>query len=175
MKLMHIIKKANAKIDSRLNTLFGWLDKIGLYKKKVVIMPFEAELPHFIQEFLINYGAGITLDKALRLTFTTHCRDPLLSKQLTSSSNAVQALNQYATLQDRKEIWRFVRLINQFHITGSISTIAALEKYHDELWQMKLIRVRKKSELVTIQLTFLLMLSLISVIIVVVTPIIMIF
>ncbi len=173
MKLNHIIKKANVKIDSKLNTLFGWLDKVGLYKKKVAIMPFEAELPHFIQEFLINYGAGITLDKALRLTFTTQCHDALLSKQLTSSSSAVQALNQYATLQDRKEIWRFVRLINQFHITGSLSTIAALEKYHDELWQMKLIRVRKKSELVTIQLTFLLMLSLISVIIVVVTPIIM--
>jgi len=174
MSLKRLIKTANDKIDSNFNKLLTWLEKIGVYKRKVVISPFEAELSHFIQEFLINYGAGITLDKALRLTFTTHCRDALLSKQLSGSSSAVQALNQYATHQDRKEIWRFVRLINQFHITGSLSTISALEKYHDELWQMKLVRVRKKSESVTIQLTFLLMLSLISVIIVVLTPIIMI-
>ncbi len=153
---------------------YAWLDKIGLIKKKVAISSFEVELSHFIQEFLITYGAGITLDKALRLTLTSQSHDSLLNKQLAVSSNAVQGLNQYATLQDRKEIWRFVRLINQFQITGSQSTIAALEKYHDELWQMKLIRVRKKSESITIQLTFLLMLSLISVIIVVLTPIIMI-
>ncbi len=169
-----LISKVTQTIASKRAKCLSWLDKVGLYKKKVTILPFEAELSHFIQEFLINYGAGITLEKALRLTLSTQCRDDLLHRQITVSSSAVQALNQYATLQDRKEIWRFVRLINQFHITGSLSTIAALEKYHDELWQMKLIRVRKKSESVTIQLTFLLMLSLISVIIVVLTPIIMI-
>lgn len=169
-----LISKVAQTIASKRAKCLSWLDKVGLYKKKVTILPFEAELSHFIQEFLINYGAGITLEKALRLTLSTQCRDDLLHRQIAVSSSAVQALNQYATLQDRKEIWRFVRLINQFHITGSLSTIAALEKYHDELWQMKLIRVRKKSESVTIQLTFLLMLSLISVIIVVLTPIIMI-
>lgn len=169
-----LISKVTQTIASKRAKCLSWLDKVGLYKKKVTILPFEAELSHFIQEFLINYGAGITLEKALRLTLSTQCRDDLLHRQIAVSSSAVQALNQYATLQDRKEIWRFVRLINQFHITGSLSTIAALEKYHDELWHMKLIRVRKKSESVTIQLTFLLMLSLISVIIVVLTPIIMI-
>ena len=185
MKLRHLIDTANNIIDTaitskltskvapKLEKCLSWLDNVGLYKKKVAILPFEAELSHFIQEFLINYGAGITLDKALRLTLTTQCRDEQLTRQLTVSSSAVQALNHYASLQDRKEIWRFVRLINQFHITGSQSTIAALEKYHDELWHLKLIRVRKKSESVTIQLTFLLMLSLISVIIVVLTPIMM--
>ncbi len=168
------ISNAMQKIESKRAKCLTWLDKAGIYKKKAIILPFEAELSHFIQEFLINYGAGITLEKALRLTLSTQCCDDMLHRQIAVSSSAVQALNQYATLQDRKEIWRFVRLINQFHITGSLSTIAALEKYHDELWQMKLIRVRKKSESVTIQLTFLLMLSLISVIIVVLTPIIMI-
>jgi|GEM_PF-1006963 len=174
MQLKNLIDTVNCKIDSKRNKYLAWFERAGLYKKKVAILPFEAELPHFIQEFLINYGAGVTLDKALMLTLNTQCRDTQLMKQLTITSNAVQALNQYATVQDRKEIWRFVRLINQFHITGSQSTIAALEKYHDELWQMKLLRVRKKSETITIQLTFLLMLSLISVIVVVLTPIIMI-
>jgi hypothetical protein len=165
--------KCSHKIAPKLIKCLSYLDKVGLYKKKVTLLPFEAELSHFIQEFLINYGAGMTLEKALKLTLSTQCRDELLIRQLAVSSNTIQALNHYATLQDRKEVWRFVRLINQFHITGSLSTIAALEKYHDELWQMKLIRVRKKSESVTIQLTFLLMLSLISVIIVVLTPIIL--
>jgi hypothetical protein len=169
-----LISRVTQNIESKRDWCFIWLDKAGIYKKKEALLPFEAELSNFIQEFLINYGAGITLEKALKLTLSTQCRDDLLHRQIAVSSSAVQALNQYATLQDRKEIWRFVRLINQFHITGSLSTIAALEKYHDELWQMKLIRVRKKSESITIQLTFLLMLSLISVIIVVLTPIIMI-
>lgn len=170
MKQLDLIKRL---LDSANHNIDTWIGKCGLYKKKIAISPFEAELSHFIQEFLINYGAGITLDKALKLTLTTQCHDAQLNKQLAVSNSAVQALNQYATLKDRKEIWRFVRLINQFHITGSQSTIVALEKYHDELWQMKLLSVRKKSESVTIQLTFLLMLSLISVIIVVLTPVIM--
>ena len=161
---MKYFDNLNRQLDEQLM-------KLGFFKRKTVVSPFESELSVFIQEFLINYEAGITLDKALRLTATTQCRDYQFNRQLNLSNNAIEAINQFAALQDRKEVWRFTRLINQIHMTGSHSALDALSRYHDELWQSKLTQVRKKSEIVTIQLTFLLMLSLISVIIVVLTPI----
>lgn len=147
------------------------LIKIGLKHEKSNISHFERELPTFIQEFLINYGAGITLEQSLQLSLKSHCKDESLIKLLHIKASAVDALNRFATEQDRKEVWRFVRLVNQIHLTGALTSISALEKYHDELWQSKITKARMKSEKVTIILTFLLMLSLISVIIVVLTPV----
>jgi len=149
--------------------------KFGFFKHKTTISIFERELSIFIQEFLINYEAGVTLDRALRLTANSQCKDLEFIRQLNISNNAIDGINHFAALQDRKEVWRFTRLVNQIQLTGSHSALEALSKYHDELWQSKLSLARKKSEIVTIQLTFLLMLSLISVIIVVITPIMLLF
>ena len=134
---------------------------------------FEKELHNMLQEFLIAFGAGLTLDQALRSTLEKVNNDQTLIRLLNASTTAIEALNDYALLIDRKEVWRFVRLVNQYQITGSTTTIQAIERLHDELWQNKLLAIRKKSEVVTVQLTFLLMLSLISVIVVSITPVIL--
>lgn len=172
---MNHITLTVSQIKTKLNFLNEKLDqhliRLGLSKPKKKMSHFENELPVFIQEFLINYGAGITLDRSLKLTLSAHKTDELLEKQLSINTSAIEALNKFATQQDCKEVWRFVKLINQLHLTGAITTIAALEKYHDELWQNKLTKARMKSEKISILLTFLLMLSLISVIMVVLTPV----
>lgn len=167
-KTLKRIENLNAKIDAMLI-------RFKLKKPKRLISSFEKDLSTFIQEFLINHSSGITLERALKMTVESQCQDVELKKMIKVYPSVIESLNLFATRKDRKEIWRFVRLINQTEITGSSTTIDALEKYHDELWQQKLVSAKKKSEQISIQLTFLLMLSLISVIITVVTPIVMMF
>lgn len=163
--------KAFDSINQKIDALFL---KIGIITRQKPPGAFETDMPIFIQEFLITYGAGITLERALSLTLSTQCKDIELLSELSEACTTIESLNRFAIKQDNKEIWRFVRLINQFHLTGAISTVNALEKFHDELWNHRLVKARKKSEQVSLQLTFLLMLSLISVIIVVLAPIMMI-
>lgn len=176
---MHYIFDTLGQLNKKLEQLNSKLDsaliKTGLKQNKIKITYFEKELAILIQEFLITYGAGITLERSLKLTLKSHCKDEDLIKLMGVNASAIEAINRFATHQDRKEIWRFVRLINQIHTTGASTSVSALEKYHDELWQNKLTQARMKSETVTIQLTFLLMLSLISVIMVVLTPVILMF
>lgn len=160
------IKKTNDLIDHGLVN-------IGLKKPSVHLTAFEKNLSSFIQEFLINYSAGVTLEHALKMTIESSCTDEVLVKSVKVYPSVIEALNQFALKVDRKEVWRFVRLVNQKETTGSETTLFALEKLHDELWQQKLIGAKKKSEQISIQLTFLLMLSLISVIITVIAPIVM--
>ena len=163
---MKVFDTLNLKIEN-------WLISKKLYYPKKEMPYFEKHLGDFIQEFLLSHGAGMSLDKALKVTVNTQCKDDLLNKEISICSNAIEAFNRYAIASERKEVWRFVRLINQLHLTGSKSSLEALERYHDELWLAKLSNAKKKSEKITIQLTFLLMLSLISVIIVVIAPIMM--
>lgn len=169
--ITRLADQIKAKLAFLNEKLDQYLIHLGLKQPKKKVSHFEKELPVFIQEFLINYGAGITLERSLKLTFNAHRTDELLEKQLGINTSAIEALNKFATQQDRKEVWRFVKLINQLHLTGAITSITALEKYHEELWQNKLTNARMKSEKISILLTFLLMLSLISVIMVVLTPV----
>lgn len=161
---MITLKALNEKLDH-------WLLERHINIRKPKPPPFEEELSQIIQSFIINYGSGMTLEQALNITLVSGSKDETLLKQLQIAPQSIDALNRYAVEVENKEIWRFVRLINQLHLTGSAITRLALEKYHDELWSNKLSDIRKKSEKVSVQLTFLLMLSLISVIIVVITPI----
>ena len=163
-----ILEKSNAVLDEMLI-------RYNLKKPKTDVSAFEKNLSIFIQEFLINYSSGITLERALKLTVESQCQDEELKKLIKVYPSVIESINLFAVRKDRKEIWRFVRLINQTEMTGSLTTVDALEKLHDELWQQKLVKAKKKSEQISIQLTFLLMLSLISVIITVITPIIMMF
>lgn len=165
-RFMKKLEVLNEKIDH-------WLHVHHITLKRPKPPPFENELSQIIQSFIINYGCGMTLEQALAITLSNGSSDPSLLKHLQISPHAIEGINRYALAVENKEIWRFVRLINQLHLTGSTITRIALEKYHDELWENKLSEVRKKSEKVSVQLTFLLMLSLISVIIVVITPIIL--
>lgn len=168
-KLRHItrsISDLNESLDQRLV-------RLGIKKPSVQLTAFEKNLSDFIQEFLINYSSGVTLEYALKMTIESQGTDDVLMQHVKVYPSVIEALNHFAATIDRKEIWRFVRLVNQKEVTGSNVTLSALEKYHDELWQNKLVGAKKKSERISIGLTFLLMLSLISVIITVIAPIIM--
>lgn len=157
--------------DTLNEKLDRWLLAHRIAIKRPKPPTLESELSQVIQSFIINYGCGMTLEQALDVTLSSSSKDAHLLKHIHAAPNAIDGINRYAMAVESKEIWRFVRLINQFHMTGSTITRLALEKYHDELWENQLSYVRKKSEKVSVQLTFLLMLSLISVIIVVITPI----
>lgn len=161
---MKLFDHYNRIIEGKLRTL-------GIRSSIHVDLTFENNLNNILQEFLIAFGAGLTLDQALKSTLDKASVDQTLSRLISTSTTAIDALNDYALILDRKEVWRFVRLINQYQITGSATTIQAIERLHDELWQNKLLAIRKKSEVVTVQLTFLLMFSLISVILVSITPV----
>lgn len=133
----------------------------------------EENLHEIIQSFLIHSSTGMTVEQSLHAAIgdTEWIPDAFMK----SADSTYQALNRYCTALNRKEVWRFVRLINQMHRTGSTATLPALEKYHDELWSVRLARIRKRSEIIALQMTFLLMLSLISVIVVVIAPVMLMF
>lgn len=135
---------------------------------------FDKHLPSLIQEFIITYETGVSLENALKQAFETFNLDDAFNVHKRVSSNYIDLFNQYAFERDDKEIWRFTRLISQLKKTGSQTAASALEKFHDELWLNLSVNAKIKSEKVTIQLTFILMLSLISVITVVITPILLI-
>ncbi|OJV64616.1 MAG: hypothetical protein BGO41_13510 [Clostridiales bacterium 38-18] len=135
---------------------------------------FDKHLPSLIQEFIITYETGVSLENALKQAFETFNMDEVFNAQKKISTNYIELFNHYAFKRDDKEIWRFTRLISQLKKTGSQTAATALEKFHDELWQNLSVNAKLKSEKVTIQLTFILMLSLISVITVVITPILLI-
>ena len=124
------LETLNQKLDAFL------VSKGVRFNQKKAISIFERDLSVFIQEFLINYGSGITLDQALKMTLQSQNTDERLLQLIHQNSSTIDALNRFASEQDRKEIWRLVRLINQLHMTGSVTSLFALEKYHDELWQI---------------------------------------
>ena len=127
-----------------------------------------------IQEFIITYETGVSLENSLKQAFETFTLDETFNLYKKIETNYTDLFNRYAFARDDKEIWRFTRLISQLKITGSQTAATALEKFHDELWSNLSVNAKIKSEKVTVLLTFILMLSLISVITVVITPILLI-
>jgi hypothetical protein len=157
----------------RFDQLNGKIDDF-LIKKKIKKKPqtdFEKHLHLFIQSFLLNLGCDMTLEDALKRSILYSSDDEQMIRVLKVHQNSVDALNQYAIACDSQSLWRFSRLVNQCYHTGGTQLYASLERFHDELWTEKLSEVKRHSEKVSVQLTFLLTLSLISVIIVVVAPI----
>ncbi len=123
------------------------------------------DLARTIQVLLISLESGSTMDSALH-----HSLDNGI---LISDITAVESLNKYAIQLNNKEFFRFVRMVNQYHKNGSVSTLGALEKYYDELCLMQMAAIKKKAEETSVKLTLLLMLSLVSIIVVVMTPVVM--
>lgn len=124
----------------------------------------KVELIKTIQILLVNLEAGCPLEKSLKNALGT-------SFEIKGSSY-VESLNTKSVAMNDKDLFRFVRLINQYHLNGSQNSIIALEKLLGELYSRKMADIKKKAEKATIKLTVLLMLSLFSIIIVVVTPVI---
>lgn len=123
----------------------------------------QIDLIKTIQVLLVNLEAGCTLEKSLN--------NSLGPEFLIQGKTNVEALNTKSVLYNDKDLFRFVRLINQYHINGSQNSLSALEKLLGELYTKKMAEIKKRAEKVTILLTLLLMLSLFSIIIVVVTPV----
>lgn len=166
------MKKNKGNLQNYNEKLDALLIQIKLKKKEP--HPFEHVLPEFIQEILLNMSCDMTIEKALRLAIQSNASQHSymsLNEYLIKQASSIQALNLFSVECNSHEIWKLSRLVNQNYLTGSENTYTALERYHDELWQNKLQLVKIKSEKVGIYLTFLLMLSLLSIIVVIVSPI----
>jgi hypothetical protein len=159
------LEKFNTIIDERL---------VRLNLKKKTRPVLEQNLTQFVQTLLMNINGGLILEKALQKTIdaTSVCKD--LQTAMHMHQSAVVGFNHYAATLGSDSISRLARLINQAHQTGSRTLEDSLEKMYESIWTEQINRFRKKSEKVSIQLTFLLMLSLISVIVVVISPILLI-
>lgn len=158
------------------NYLKPYNDKLNalLHLKRIKQNPFITILPEFIQEILLNMTCDMTIEKAVRVAISGNQSNPLyeeLNQLQHKHASSVYAVNRFAVVCNHNDLWKLSRLINQNFLTGSEMTYMALEKFHEELWQKKLQAVKMKSEKVSVYLTFLLMLSLISIIIVVIAPI----
>lgn len=136
-----------------------------LFKRKPVKPKISSlEIAGMIQSILVNLKTGSTLNKALQDLI-----------DLSGEVTAIAATNKMAMELQDKNFWRFTRLLNQYHKNGSESTFVALQKYHDELWLEHSSYIKKKAEESTIKLTLLLMLSLISIVAVIMTPVMLLF
>ncbi|GAU78995.1 hypothetical protein [Fusibacter sp. 3D3] len=155
----------NAKLDAFLYT-----HKL----KKIKPHPFSMELPSFIQEIILNMTCDMTIESAVKgaiMSNKDNANFDALMLKIGKQISAINALNLFALECNFHDLWKLSRLINQNFLTGSDNTYAALERFHDELWDKKLQNVRIASERASLYLTFVLMLSLFSVIVVVITPI----
>jgi hypothetical protein len=156
---------ANRRLDTLLESK---------HLKKKPLSPFVKVLPQFLQELVLNLNCGVTLESAVRAIIAAHedADDfaPLVVKY-KSRQNALSALNEMAAEADHTLIWRVTQMLNQYHLTGSQMTVQSLDYLYKELWQLRHTQAKMKSERISAMLTFLLMLSFISVVIVIVAPI----
>ncbi|MDK2866063.1 MAG: hypothetical protein PWP51_2041 [Clostridiales bacterium] len=164
------------KIQTKLDDANQRLDQFLIAKhiKKRPISPFVAVLPQFLQELVLNLNCGVTLETAIKAIISAHetseAFEPLISKY-KSRHNGLAAFNEMASEADHHIIWRVAQMLNQFHITGSQMTVQSLDYLYKELWQFRHTQAKMKSERISAIMTFLLMLSFISVVIVIVAPI----
>jgi hypothetical protein len=170
-KEVNSINRLKTWLDEKNQIIDTWFGLSKASKKKTLL---DKHLPSLIQEFIITYETGVSLENSLKQAFETFNMDETFNVHKRISSNYIELFNRYAFERDDKEIWRFTRLISQLKKTGSQTAASALEKFHDELWINLSVNAKIKSEKVTVQLTFILILSLISVITVVITPILLI-
>ncbi len=163
---MPIINEINKYIDAQLI-------KVNLKRKP--LSDFEKNQTDFLQLLLLNLNSGMTLEEALQSAIQSAHYAPELMHQSQLRQSAISGLNHFSRIEASDKVWRMTRLINQTHKTGNLNLVYSINKLYEELWMEKTSDFKKKSEKVSLQLTFLLMLSLISVIIIVVSPIILIF
>lgn len=163
---MTIINEINEYIDKQLI-------KANLKRKSQ--SDFEKNQTDFLQLLLLNLNSGMTLEEALLSAIQSAHYAPELMHQAQLRQSAISGLNYFSGIEASDKVWRMTRLINQTHKTGNLNLVNSINKLYEELWMEKTSDFKKKSEKVSLQLTFLLMLSLISVIIIVVSPIILIF
>jgi len=168
-KLNETITKLNDAIDMRL---------IQYHLKKKPIHPLVDDIPKILQALIMNLKCGSTLETSIRSILQSqashHAYEDVI-KYSDQEGSALLGLNKIAQNADDSTMWRLVQLLNQFHTTGSRSAIDALEYFYKELWDKKQTLIKNKSERISMLLTFILMLSFISVITVISAPILLMF
>lgn len=159
------------KLEKYNELLDDFVRRIGLKKKA----PCELTvlLPQLIQSLILNIHSGLTLENAIQLAIKNINLPEDLKRQIHVHQSGVLGLTFYAQIVNDEKIWRLIRLLEIGHKTGGINLSFALEKYNDTLWSERLTELKKESEKISIQLTFLLMLSLISIIVIAISPIIL--
>lgn len=121
------------------------------------------DLTAVLQILLLNLEAGCTLEQSLTNSLGEQFRIP--------GNTMVQSVHEWTTKSNDKDLFRFSRLVQQYHQNGSKSTMGAFDKFLGEQYTMKMAEIKKRAERATIKLTLLLMLSLFSIILVVMTPV----
>ncbi len=128
-------------------------------------------LPQLLQSLILNLHTGMTLENAIALSAKTLSVPETLVTQISVQQSAVAGMTAYAQLVNDDKVWRLIRLLELGQNTGGNHLTYALEKFNQELWAERLALLKKQSEKVSVQLTFLLMLSLISIIVIAIAPI----
>lgn len=124
-----------------------------------------SRLSEIILVLLLSLKSGSTLDQSIKTAFPTNFQHPGLQ--------GIESVCRTAKHFNDKEFYRLTMLLNQYHKNGSESTFQALQKFHDELCFHQTAEIKKKAEQATIKLTLLLMLSLVSIILMIMAPVIM--
>lgn len=150
-----------------------WLDEklILLGIKKRPMSELEKILPQYIQSFVLNVQSGITVDQALVIAAENSCAPKALISEFKKRETPCIALSFYAREENSSDVSRFVRLIEQNKKTGGDNIYVILQQFSNEILLERFERFKQNSEKVSVKLTFLLSLSLISVIIVTISPV----
>lgn len=156
------IEEINKKIDS-------FLIKIGL--KKCPPSDFEKVLQTYIQSFVLNLKSGLTLEQALILASENIPVPNALIHEFKIRSSATLGLSFFVKEEPSDKVKRFSRLVVQNKKTGGINITYILDQYANELLLESFESFKKKSEKVSVQLTFLLSMALVSVIIITIAPV----
>lgn len=123
------------------------------------------QMSEIILVLLLSLKSGCTLDQSIRNAFP--------QRFMNSGLQGIECIQRTSKQLNDKEFYRLTMMLNQYHKNGSESTFQALQKFHDELCFQQTAQIKKKAEQATIKLTLLLMLSLVSIILMIMAPVMM--
>lgn len=161
-KLSEAIHKGNTFLDS----------KIG--RKSTTENPFVKELPDFIQILSIHLHSGCTIETALKYILEANVGNhnyEELRMYFHKYHNGNIAINYLAQSANHRQMWRLTRIINQYKVTGSKSSLSSLESFYNQLWDEQISLYKNKFDRLSVMMTFITMLSFVSVIVIVAAPI----
>lgn len=156
------LEVANLKIDI-------FLIAIGLKKRPPTA--FEKILHVFIQSFVLNLKSGLTLEQSLVLASENTPVPSELIHEFKIRSSAALGLSYFVKNESSEKVKRFSRLVIQNKKTGGLNITYILDQFSNELLMESFETFKKKSEKVSVQLTFLLSMALVSVIIITIAPV----
>lgn len=161
-KIKKGLELANLKIDS-------FFIEIGL--KKRPLTAFEKILQIYIQSFVLNLKSGLTLEQSLVLASENTPVPQELIQEFKIRSSATLGLSYFVAKEPSDKVKRFSRLVVQNKKTGGVNITYILDQFANELLMESFESFKKKSEKVSVQLTFLLSMALVSVIIITIAPV----